>query len=509
MDGLISKTVAYFWLPETKYVIAVFVAFALISWQLLPSERRRVGRTAVFFAVCLAGQFAGALFEAFDYSRLAVIIHETFVICSGFALFRLIGHVVFRIALPRVGIDVARIAEDIVLLGIYVAFIIARLHLIGLDPSSLLTTSALITAVLAFAMQDTLGNVLGGVALQLDNSLQTGDWVKLDDLTGRVIQIRWRQTTIRTRNGELVIVPNSQLMRGRFTLFGRDSKPEWPWRRWIWFNVTYDSSPTLVIQKVEKVISTAEIPNVAREPAPSCVLMEFGPGYARYALRYWMIDPQPDDPTDSAVRVHVFAALQRAGMQLAVPEQSVHVTKENEAYRESLRQREIEKRIVDLRKLELFAGLREDELRTISERMVYAPFARGAIIFEQGETAHWLYLLASGEAEVLIDFPGHPRQHFRMIHAGSTFGERGVMTGEPRRDTVIAKTDVVCYRLDQATVEEVVRSRPEIAEAIAHILWRREVEMHSFTRQFIDASASPPAPPKSGMLDKIREFLGL
>lgn len=52
--------------------------------------------------------------------------------------------------------------------------------------------------LLAFAL-------LAVVALQLDNSLQTGDWVKLDDLSGRVLQIRWRQTTIRTRNGENVV----------------------------------------------------------------------------------------------------------------------------------------------------------------------------------------------------------------------------------------------------------------------------------------------------------------
>ena len=324
-----------------------------------------------------------------------------------------------------------------------------------------------------------------------------------------MLQIRWRQTTIRTRNGENVVVPNSQLMRGRFTVYGRDNRRDWVWRRWVWFNVTYDSPPAQVIQRVEKVIATAEIANVAREPAPSCVLMEFGPGYARYALRYWMIDPQRDDPTDSDVRVHVFAALQRAGMQLAVPEQSIHVTKENDAYRESVRQREIERRKVELRKLELFAHLDDDELRTISERLVYAPFARGAVIFEQGDKAHWLYLLASGDAELLVDVPGHPRQHFRTIHAGSTFGERGVMTGEPRRETVVAKTDVVCYRLDQATAEEVVRSRPELAEAIAHLLWRREVELDSFLRQFADATVGDLPAPKAGMLDKIRDFLGL
>jgi CRP-like cAMP-binding protein len=187
----------------------------------------------------------------------------------------------------------------------------------------------------------------------------------------------------------------------------------------------------------------------------------------------------------------------------------VHITKENEAYRESVRQREVGRRVTDLRKVELFSGLQEAELRTIGERLIPAPFARGSIIFEQGDQAHWLYLLASGEVDQLIDIPGHPRQHVRTILAGSTFGERGVMTGERRRQTMVARTDVLCYRLDQATVEEVIRSRPEIAEAIADILWRRDVQIHEFVARFAEAGVDLQSPPKAGMLDKIRGFLGL
>jgi small-conductance mechanosensitive channel len=211
----------------------------LIALPLLAKERRRAVATFLAFVLCLVGQLAGAVFEALDYSRFAVMVHELFVIGSGMALVRLLAMLVFRGILPRLGIVVVRIAEDISVLLFYAAFILARLHFVGLDPSSLLTTSAVITAVLAFAMQDTLGNVLSGVALQLDNS-RTGDWIRIDDLTGRVAQIRWRQTTIRTRNGEVVVVPNSQLMRGRFTVYGRADIPNWPWRRWIWFNITYD-----------------------------------------------------------------------------------------------------------------------------------------------------------------------------------------------------------------------------------------------------------------------------
>ena len=54
---------------------------------------------------------------------------------------------------------------------------LAQLRGAGVDLTSIVATSAVITAVLAFAMQDTLGNMLGGLALQLDNSVQVGDWI--------------------------------------------------------------------------------------------------------------------------------------------------------------------------------------------------------------------------------------------------------------------------------------------------------------------------------------------
>jgi CRP-like cAMP-binding protein len=236
--------------------------------------------------------------------------------------------------------------------------------------------------------------------------------------------------------------------------------------------------------------------------------MEFGPGYARYALRYWMIDPQADDPTDSAVRVHLLAALQRGGMELAVPEQSLLVTKENEAYRKSIERRAGERRLADLRGFEIFASLQGDELLTISQHLIHAPFVSGDVIYRQGDVAHWLYLLTAGEADVWLEFPQQPRQLFRTIAAGSTFGERGVLTGELRRDTVIARSDLVCYRLDQATVEQLVQSRPEIAEAFAGILARREQEIDEFSQRYVD---TPPGGTQAevGMRDRIRAFLGL
>ncbi len=106
MDKLLERIWAYFWLPETKFIIAGAVILSLLSLRLLARERRRVGGTFVVFVLCLLGQLFGAILEGLDYSRLAVMLHELFVIGSGMALFRLAAIFAFRAILPRVGIVV-------------------------------------------------------------------------------------------------------------------------------------------------------------------------------------------------------------------------------------------------------------------------------------------------------------------------------------------------------------------------------------------------------------------
>jgi CRP-like cAMP-binding protein len=235
-----------------------------------------------------------------------------------------------------------------------------------------------------------------------------------------------------------------------------------------------------VVNAVESAILQAEINNVAKSPSPSCVLMEMDKGCARYALRYWLTDLAADDPTDAAVRWHVFTALERAGIKLTVEEQNVHFTKESEKHEEALRQRELSQRIKTLRRVELFAQLTADELHKLAERLKYAPFAKGNLIAKQGTPAqHWLYIIIGGETEVYLEAPTGEKRILNVLSKGDFFGEMSLMTGAPRVASVIAKTDVECYRLDKDAFEAVVLNRPAIAEEIAHILVARRAQLDS------------------------------
>jgi len=276
--------------------------------------------------------------------------------------------------LPALRLALARIVEDLVVTGLFVAWGFIWFRLAGVDVGSLLTTSAVITAVLAFSMKDTLGNVLGGVVLQLDQSLRVGDWVRFEDVSGRVVEIRWRHTAVETRNRETVVVPNSWLMSSRFTVIGSRSDPRPVWRRWVRVNVDLSASPTAVCAALERAVREADIPNVVADPPASAVLLEIGPRYGSYALRYFLSNPQADDPTDSAVRAHVLASLERKGMKLGVPYQEELSIKDNEAHRSEAMARVRERNLNALGHCDIFGSLSPAEREELASRLVHAPF---------------------------------------------------------------------------------------------------------------------------------------
>lgn len=506
-----NAAMGYFWREESLPVLVMTVSLAFLLLHFHREDRKSVLNTLAFFFACLFVQFVSSLIHALQFAAAAAALHEAGLIGAGIAVIRLWGLLVFRIVLPLVRVTPPRIAEDIFVIIGYIAWGLVRLRYAGLDLGSIVATSAMITAVVAFAMQDTLGNILGGLALQLDNSIEIGDWIKVDDISGRVVDIRWRSTLVETRNWETVVFPNSQLMKNKFLVLGRRTDQPVQWRRWVWFNVNLKTTPTRVINAVENAVQQAEINNVAKHPAPSCVLMEIDKGCARYALRYWLTDLAVDDPTDGAVRWHIYTALERAGIKLAVEEQNVHYIKDNEKHEEAMHQRELALRVRTLRRVELFAQLTEDELRKLAERLRYAPFAKGNTIAKQGTPAqHWLFIIINGDAEVFLEAANGEKRSLNVLTKGDFFGEMSLMTGSPRAATVVAKTDVECYRLDKDAFEEVLLARPAIADEVAHVLVARRAQLDSALQNLDEETLHREIDHRRNeVLATVRRFFGL
>ncbi len=510
--SFLESVIQFFWHEESLPVLVMVAGLAFLLLHFLKEERKAILNTLILFIACLFLQFASGVMHAMQIEFTSNAFHEAAVIGAGIAVIRLWGLLVFRIVLPEMGIKPPRIAEDIFVILGYILWGMMRLRYAGLDLGSIVATSAMITAVVAFAMQDTLGNILGGLALQLDNSIGIGDWIKVDEVTGRVVDIRWRSTLVETRNWETVVFPNSQLMKNKFLVLGRRTDQPVQLRRWVWFNVSMEVPPPRVIGLVEEAIQGTTLLNVAKDPIPNCVLMDMDDrGYARYAMRYWLTDLTPDDPTDAAIRWQIMTALQREDIELATDQRSIHLTKENEKHDEALRQREVALRIKTLSKIELFSQLSRKELKKLSEGLKFVQYAKSSMITRQGETGHHcLFIIINGEVEVFVSSSGSERSRLSVLSKGNFFGEMSLMTGASRTASVIAKTDLACYLLEKEAFEEILHERPSLAEEISHVLVERRGQLDSALQNLDEASLDKEMHHRHNeVLATIKHFFGL
>ncbi|HET9315432.1 MAG TPA: mechanosensitive ion channel domain-containing protein, partial [Vicinamibacteria bacterium] len=165
---------------------------------------------ALLFAIHLALAIAAAalgLFGSAAQGGVRLLAQMMAAVCA----IKTAQELVFSLLLPRVGVRGSRILSDVVTAGASIVVVFALASRAGFNVSGLIATSAVLTAVIGLALRDTLGNVIGGLSLQTDRSIHLGDWIRVGEVEGRVVDIRWRYTAVETRNGETLIVPNGVL----------------------------------------------------------------------------------------------------------------------------------------------------------------------------------------------------------------------------------------------------------------------------------------------------------
>ncbi len=209
------------WIGEHPFWTLLTLSLMLIHFWRRPGQRRELLSELSFVmisaVVILLIQLEGGWFKLPLPHQLLI---EISTLLAGLILVKIWGILLFEFLLPLCHVRIPRIIADIVITIGYIGWGLFRLYASGMALGEIVTTSAVITAVIAFAMQDTLGNLLAGVSIQLDNSIAIGDWLQVDTTQGRVVEINWRATTIETRNWETVVIPNSHLLKQRFTVLG-------------------------------------------------------------------------------------------------------------------------------------------------------------------------------------------------------------------------------------------------------------------------------------------------
>jgi small-conductance mechanosensitive channel/CRP-like cAMP-binding protein len=496
---------------------AAVLLVAFLVNRFAPQKRHRL-RTALWaYALFLATTGAATLLGRVSQPDVASWGEHVRLFGGLFAAFTLVNVValaIFDVALPALGVRLVAITGDIVVGFAYLFAGLGVLKSAGVSLSSVVTTSAVVSGVLALSMQATLGNILGGIALQLDGSVHVGDWVQLADGTqGKVIAIRWRHTIVETRNWDTLVVPNANLLAQNILILGKRTGKPVQHRMWVYFHVDYRYPPSRVVDVVREELCVAPIEGVAEDPRPSVICYDLAKdgrdSFGYYAVRYWLTDLANDDPTSSRIRTRIFTALKRAGIPLARPAQTLFIQADEDPEARAARHKE--QRTCALEEIELFHGLTPEERSFVAAHLRYAPFTAGETCTKQGAVAHWLYILFRGQVEIRRHAEGSPlATTVAAIDGPNFFGEFGLMTGEPRQADVVAVTDIECYRLDKVGLQRVLEERPEVAEQFSKTLARRRVELVA-AAEGLDAQARHERMQHEAgrILDRIQEFFGL
>jgi small-conductance mechanosensitive channel/CRP-like cAMP-binding protein len=496
-------------LQEALGFSALALLLGLMTMRFKPDLRRSTLVTLFMIVLGLAGLAALTRYEPIPRQLgIAVVPREICLFIVALGNIRIwiafLGNVLLaRRAVPRILAEVSMFAS----LVVYALF---RMEALGVNLTAITFSATALTAIIGLAAQATLNNLLGGISLQLDNTCRIGDWIEVDGLTGEVVSVRWRYTAIATITNVTIIIPNGELMKGKVTLLGRRGDERVAWRRPIEFGIGYEWTPGQVLSVVAAALERLEIPLVASRPAPHCVCTGFDTSAIKYVVYYWLTDIKSYLETDSRMRVHVFAALGRAGMEIPISRQDLYLHSARQMVA-TLGASEQRSRVDLLRSLELFAPLTDDETHALGAQLRPAPLAPGDVVTRQGEPSDSLYILARGELAIFRDGEhGKGRKLLAKIAAPNFFGEMGLLTGQARTATIIAESEVLCYRLDKHGFEAIIQARPELAEAMARVAAARAAANDATLASLsAEARAQATGTRASEIVRRIRQFFGL
>jgi small-conductance mechanosensitive channel/CRP-like cAMP-binding protein len=485
---------------EWSWTLAAALLVILVRSLLPPDRRRRLLTPVVFLSLSVITLVPASLLGD---TRPGWMLSVTSVFFLMLATLRLVFLVLFD-TLPFTR-GVPKILQEVLVgLGYFVA-LMAFFRANGVELSSILTTSALLTAVVGLALQDTLGNVISGLAIQMMRPYSVGDWVSFDGLPehyGQVLEINWRATRIITNEQVTLLVPNANVAKGTVANF---SQPSGVVRRTIRVSLSYDVPPARVEEVA--VAAMAGTPEVVRDPPPDCLLVAFGDSGIDYACRFFIDDFRRREQIAAAVATRLYYAFRHAGIEIPYPIRTVHLHEKSDEQQRRDRDRHQQHLAERFQALDLLAPLGPDVLRELAARVHTRAYGRGQEIVREGDTGSDLYVVERGQVAVMVDVAGLPHEVAR-IGPGEFFGEKSFLTGESRRATIVALGDVEVVRVDHDSFREVLGHDPRVLEEMGRVLAMRQADLEALRSGKTDTGQTMETRSQV-LIKKIRGFFGL
>lgn len=312
--------------PALAFALSVAATLVAVAAIALASRRLRLVRRLAFplYVGAVAGALKAYLVLVGETSgTLGLALAWILVFLVSVLVLRILGLYVFDVYLY--GHRGVRLPPLLPAVAMGVAYFVAalvslRLTFENLSLLPLLTTSAVTSLVLGLALQPILGNFFSGLVISLEQPFRINDWIRYQDIEGRVAKVTWRTTHLRTRENDTVVIPNSRIADSEILNY---FLPHPLHLEKIYVGIHYRTPPYRVKQALLDVAE--RIDSVLKKPSPSVYLHSFDESAITYELRLWIEDIANRPRIASYVRSEIWEELQRRGMTIPFPIRTLEI----------------------------------------------------------------------------------------------------------------------------------------------------------------------------------------
>ena len=370
---------------------------------------------------------------------------------------------------PKLLIDLLRLI--LVLIG--TAIVLSTVW--NLDLGNLIAALGIGSIIIGLALQEPLGNVFAGLMLMFERPLRIGEWVRMDETTGKVCEINWRAIHFETEIGELLVVPNSELSKGSFSNLSRPTKTH---VESITLEFSYGDPPN----KVKRVLreTAARSKNVQEEPPPTVWTVAYKDFSVQYRVQFTVPTIEMLDDARDDFMTRIWYASRRHGLTFPFPIQGGYAVDPAEFLPPALDP-------VDL--WNAFPQFNIDDPAVadlLISRLGTKTFAQGESVIRAGDRIEGLHLVLKGQAAIHVRDASGAYREIARVRRGDYFGEGSVLAGEPSEVDVTAIDDVDVLVLDLESLQEMLDRTPRLAREIGRVMDVRRKAAHVARKMVAD-----------------------
>lgn len=203
---------------------------------------------------------------------------------------------------------------------LYLIGFIMALEAVGLDTTTIIIGSSALFVGLGFGLQEAFRDFISGLILLFEGDVVIGDVIELENGTVAVVKkINLRTSKIRTRDGIILIVPNSQLINDRVINWSNSNKLT---RFHVSVGVAYGSN----VELVEKLLlgSVVNLDFVSSRLKPFVRFVNFGESSLDFEIHFWTEEVWKIEDHRSEIRFLIDKKFRENNVTIPFPQRDLH-----------------------------------------------------------------------------------------------------------------------------------------------------------------------------------------